>query len=93
MENKSGKPSREQLVEKGQRITRVAGPAGADGEQRGQRVQGGARTAPAPESVAPLTSMPQVVLETPQTAPAPAAPVSQSPTAPATQAPTAPAGQ
>jgi hypothetical protein len=85
MGNGSGESSGNQQVAKGQRVTRVVGPGGAGQEQRGQRVQGGSRTAPAPGSVPPLTAMPPTALETQQIAPAPAAPVSQTPAAPENQ--------
>jgi hypothetical protein len=93
MGNNNGASSGNQPVEKGQRVTRIAVPAGAGEEQRGQRVLGGSKAAPAPESVPPLTSMPPVVLETQQMSPAPTAPVSQGPAVPATQAPAAPANE
>lgn len=73
MGNDSGESSGSQQVAKGQRVIWAARPAGAGEEQRGQRIQGGSRTAPAPGSVPPMSALPPTALKTQQMTPAPQA--------------------
>ena len=77
-ENNGQSSENQQVLKHAQRVSRTAGPIH---EERGQRILGGAKAAPAPASKSPMSALPPTAQQTQQGQAAPAQ-VPQSQAAP-----------